>query len=493
MNSLIASMQHLHTINTSSTASPSLVQIKYYSVQVGLTIFRIDSRYQNISYLGDGSLGCVVSAYDIKNNRNVAIKKISKPFSNRSSTQRLQCEVRLLNHFNGHENIVNIYDIMVDPPDVPEFEDIYIVTNLYETSLCEVIQSHQTLTENHYQFLLYQTLRALKYIHSANVIHRDLKPSNILVNSSCDLAISDFGLGRSLDSFGDKDPLTQNVVELQYRAPELLCECKEYGPSVDVWSVGCIFAEVITRSCFFRGENPVHQLKMILNKIDCSKDKEKLNFIKDQAALNNIIKYRNEISCVPNFGFNFPDGASYLVLDLLKKMLHFNPEERITVDEALRHPFLKPLHSQTIERVCPYILNFSMNKRGYENIAKQIINQSQIYHQNSNLNTNMNQSQPSHIPLHHQSQIMNNTNTNKNSCKGSIATCHSSVDMETENTDEETASKEDLMMSSTQNYVIDQLMTKDTRVLVLQEVMKYRPISQQMMVYLAFGSNRSYY
>ena len=472
-------------------SSPSLVQITYYTVQVGLTIFRIDSRYQNISYLGDGSFGCVVSAYDIKHNRNVAIKKISKPFSNRSTIKRLQREIKLLNHFNGHENVVNIYDIMVDPPDVPEFEDIYIITSLYETSLYGVIKSQHTLTENHYQFFMYQTLRALKYIHSANVVHRDLKPSNILVNSSCDLAVSDFGLGRNLDTYADKDPLTQNSLTLHYRAPELLCE-SNYGKPIDVWAVGCIFAEMITKKPFFRGENPSHQMKMILSKIDCSSDKEKLSFVKDQTALNAIIKYRSEISCVPNFGFNFPDGASYLILDLLKKMLHFNPEERITVEEALMHPFLKPLHSQTPERICPYILNHTTDMPRYEAMAKQIINQSNqpslLLLQSQQMQQQRQQQQlraKNHLTDSSHTVNDKNSNNSNNSCKGSIDTCHTiSIDMDIDN------SVDGLdLLTKAHNYVIDQLMEKETRVLVLQEVMKYRPISQHMMVFLAYGAN----
>jgi mitogen-activated protein kinase 1/3 len=95
----------------------------------------------------------------------------------------------LLGHFKHHENIIHIYDIMTYPPNNPEFNDIYIVTNLFETNLDRVIKSQQPLTEHHHQFFIYQILRGLKFIHSANVIHRDLKPSNLLVNSNCDLGM----------------------------------------------------------------------------------------------------------------------------------------------------------------------------------------------------------------------------------------------------------------------------------------------------------------
>lgn len=96
--------------------------------------------------------------------------------------------MKLLRHFKYHENIISIFDIMTTPPNTKNFSDIYIVTDLMESDLERIIRSKQLLTDQHFQYFLYQILRSLKYIHSANVLHRDLKPSNILVNANCDLA-----------------------------------------------------------------------------------------------------------------------------------------------------------------------------------------------------------------------------------------------------------------------------------------------------------------
>lgn len=111
------------------------------------------------------------------------------------------------------------------------------------------------------QYFLYQILRGLKYIHSANVLHRDLKPSNLLLNANCDLKICDFGLARITS---ETDFMTEYVVTRWYRAPELLLNSSEYTAAIDVWSVGCIFMELMDRKPLFPGRDHVHQLRLLL-------------------------------------------------------------------------------------------------------------------------------------------------------------------------------------------------------------------------------------
>ena len=155
----------------------------YYQVQVGHNVFQIDRRYTHIKLIGDGSYGIVASAYDEKTKRPVAIKKVQRVFADLIDAKRILRELKLLKHFNSHENIISIIDIMTMPYDTIDFQDIYIVTNLMESDLERIIRSKQELTDQHFQYFLYQILRGLKYIHSGNVLHRDLKPSNLLVNS----------------------------------------------------------------------------------------------------------------------------------------------------------------------------------------------------------------------------------------------------------------------------------------------------------------------
>lgn len=110
------------------------------------------------------------------------------------------------------------------------------------------------------QYFLYQILRGLKYIHSANVIHRDLKPSNLLLNANCDLKIIDFGLARPT---AENELLTEYVVTRWYRAPELLLNSSDYTAAIDVWSVGCIFMELMNRKPLFPGKDHVHQMRLL--------------------------------------------------------------------------------------------------------------------------------------------------------------------------------------------------------------------------------------
>ncbi len=122
------------------------------------------------------------------------------------------------------------------------------------------------LKDVHNRFIMYQIIKGMKYLHSASVIHRDLKPSNILVNSDCHIKICDFGLARSLVADeADKDViLTEEVATRWYRAPEVLLGSKNYGESADVWSIGCILAEILTGKPFFPGNSTLNQLERVL-------------------------------------------------------------------------------------------------------------------------------------------------------------------------------------------------------------------------------------
>lgn len=337
-----------------SSSSSSKLTSQYHSIKIGSNTFTVDKRYINLEPQGDGSYGFVVSAYDIVHKRPVAIKKVRDTCTNVLDAKRILRELKLLRHFNYHENIIAIYDIMTDPSDTSDFQDIYIVTNLFESDLEKIISSRQLLTDHHFKFFIYQILRALKYVHSANVLHRDLKPSNILVNANCDVSICDFGLSRGFDVASD-DPLTEYVVTRWYRAPELLCDSPYYGKAVDMWSVGCILAELINHQPMFRGQNPQHQLQCIVQKLGCP-PKEKLDFIQSKSALSVIRKSAPKDP--PHFSTLFPKDTSFLALDLLRKMLEFNPEDRVTVEEALEHPYLRDFHRVLPEPSCKDLFNF---------------------------------------------------------------------------------------------------------------------------------------
>lgn len=217
------------------------------------TTFTVPKRYEYIKVLGQGAYGVVCSALDKLKNRKVAIKKVPNAFADLIDAKRIVREIQILKFYN-HENIISLLDVL-KPDSRTGFEDIYFVNDLMETDLHRVIYSHQDLTDDHIQYFLYQILRGMLYIHSSSIIHRDLKPSNLLLNKNCDLKICDFGLARGLEPGETDGQLTEYVVTRWYRAPEVILNASNYTKALDVWSIGCIMAELLGRTPLFPGMN----------------------------------------------------------------------------------------------------------------------------------------------------------------------------------------------------------------------------------------------
>ncbi|XP_076915548.1 mitogen-activated protein kinase homolog NTF6-like [Bidens hawaiensis] len=329
-------------------------------------LFEVTSKYvPPIQPVGRGAYGIVCCAKNSETKEDVAIKKIGNAFDNNIDAKRTLREIKLLCHMD-HENIVKIKDI-IRPPDKRKFHDVYIVYELLDTDLHQIIRSSQALTDDHCQYFLYQLLRGLKYVHSANVLHRDLKPSNLLLNANCDLKICDFGLARTTS---ETDFMTEYVVTRWYRAPELLLNCSEYTAAIDIWSVGCILMEIALREPLFPGKDYVQQLVLITELLG-SPDDSDLGFLRS----DNARKYVKQLPYVPTKTFQekFPN-ASPLVLDLAEKMLVFDPSKRISVEDALNHPFLQILHEINEEPTCasPFVFDFEQASLSEEDVRDLI-------------------------------------------------------------------------------------------------------------------------
>ncbi|XP_028925300.1 mitogen-activated protein kinase 13 isoform X3 [Ornithorhynchus anatinus] len=215
--------------------------------EVNKTAWDLPMVYGPLTPVGSGAYGSVCSAINSKTGEKVAIKKLSRPFQSEIFAKRAYRELLLLKHMQ-HENVIGLLDVFTSATSLHNFQDFYLVMPFMQTDLQKIMGME--FSEDKIQYLVYQMLKGLKYIHSAGVIHRDLKPGNLAVNEDCELKILDFGLARHADS-----EMTGYVVTRWYRAPEVILSWMHYNKTVDIWSVGCIMAEMITGKTLFKGKD----------------------------------------------------------------------------------------------------------------------------------------------------------------------------------------------------------------------------------------------
>ena len=322
--------------------------------------FECDLRYTPLESIGTGAYGVVCAAKDNKTGRKVAIKKISKAFDILTIAKRTYRELKILRHLR-HDNIISILDVMEPPQEDNNFHDVYVVLDLMESDLHHIIHSVQPLSEEHIKFFLYQIARGLKYIHSANILHRDLKPSNLLINRNCELKIGDFGMARGISSTPDDHAMfmTEYVATRWYRAPELMLSLTEYTGAIDIWSVGCIFAEMLGRRQLFPGKNYLNQLQLILSVIGTPTEEyiKRVGSEKVKAYLKTLPP-RKAI----DFAVLFPN-VSEDALELLQRMLQMSPEDRCSSVFTLCHPYLSQYHDATDEPICTPPFDFNFEKK----------------------------------------------------------------------------------------------------------------------------------
>lgn len=258
----------------------------------------------------------------------------------------------------------------MDITDPETYTEIFLVEELMEADLHQIIRSEQPLTDAHFQYFIYQVCRGLKYIHSANVLHRDLKPGNLLVNADCELKICDFGLARGL-SATPTGFMTEYVATRWYRAPEIMLSFKCYTKAIDMWSVGCIFAELLGGKPLFKGRDYVDQLNQILSILGTPDDSTLRRIGSERAQL--YIRSLPRMKKVP-WAQLYPK-ASPAALDLIEKLLTFDPALRITVEEALEHPYLEAYHDIDDEPTHPDTFDFEFESLESMDDMKTVIAQ----------------------------------------------------------------------------------------------------------------------
>ncbi|KAF3704951.1 Mitogen-activated protein kinase 11 [Channa argus] len=298
----------------------------FYRQELNKTVWEVPERYQNLTPVGSGAYGSVCSAYDVVLRQKVAVKKLSRPFQSLIHSRRSYRELRLLKHMK-HENVIGLLDVFTPAATLEDFNELYLVTNLMGADLNNILER---LSEDRVQFLVYQMLKGLKYIHSAGIIHRDLKPGNLAINPDCELKILDFGLARQADA-----EMTGYVVTRWYRAPEVILNWMHYTQTVDIWSAGCIMAEMLLGKPLFKGNDHLDQLREIM-KITGTPGADFVLKLQSQDAKN----YIRSLPKVPKKDLHsiFSKASSNAVC-VLEKMLLLDPEQRVSASEALDLPF----------------------------------------------------------------------------------------------------------------------------------------------------------
>ena len=305
-------------------------------------------------FLSSGSYGAVCGGTFLPTRSPVAVKRVFTTVSDGKVVnilgdtflaRRVVREVKLLSHFT-HPNILGLRDLQVTI--LPEGgggtggkHKMYLYTELMRTDLGQVIQDKRIqLTREHIQFFLYHMLLGLHALHSSGVVHRDLHPGNILLSEENDVKICDFNLAREDKVDDDK---THYVTHRWYRAPELVMQYRHFSKVVDIWSAGCVMGELYNRKALFRGSTFYNQLNRIVEILGTPKDEDFAGFASESARTY----LKNTLDNIPPTPWSqVCPAADPTALDLLSRMLTFNPAKRITVEQALRHPYFADIFDE---------------------------------------------------------------------------------------------------------------------------------------------------
>ncbi|CAN6235453.1 unnamed protein product [Urochloa humidicola] len=289
--------------------------------------------FERLNKINEGTYGVVYRARDKKTNEIVALKKVKMEKEREGFPLTSLREINILLSFH-HPSIVDVKEVVVGS----SLDSIFMVMEYMEHDLKGVMETmKQPYTQSEVKCLMLQLLDGVKYLHDNWVLHRDLKTSNLLLNNRGELKICDFGLSRQYGS--PLKPYTQLVVTLWYRAPELLLGTKEYSTAIDMWSVGCIMAELLAKEPLFNGKTEFEQLDKIFRTLGTPNEKIWPGYAKLPGVKVNFVKqpYNRLRDKFPAASFSGRPILSEAGFDLLNSLLTYDPDKRISADDALKH------------------------------------------------------------------------------------------------------------------------------------------------------------
>ena len=323
-------------------------------------------KYNQLNYISEGSYGNVWVVNDKTTDTPVAMKVIGNCLRSVNDSRVILKEIYILMALQyTHINIINIYDIFIYN------KDICIIFELMDTNLYQMIQyPPRNYNETYVKYILNEILNAINFMHTNHIMHRDIKPQNILIKNN-QIKICDFGLSKLIEDEKDvRQPLTDHVVTRWYRAPEVILKYKNYSYPIDIWSIGCIFAELLlilpnsssdnTKSVLFPGKSDFSlsptasrtiqsddQLIKIIEVIGeiSQSDLDEMDISSEIQAKLKTIKI-NKTADIDSIFDTYDISCD--CINLLKKMLIINPKNRITADQALSDSyFIDIVHDGT--------------------------------------------------------------------------------------------------------------------------------------------------
>ncbi|KDO81984.1 hypothetical protein CISIN_1g004049mg [Citrus sinensis] len=293
--------------------------------------------FERLNKIDEGTYGVVYRARDKKTGEIVALKKVKMEKEREGFPLTSLREINILLSFH-HPSIVDVKEVVVGS----NLDSIFMVMEYMEHDLKGLMETmKQPFSQSEVKCLMLQLLEGIKYLHDNWVLHRDLKTSNLLLNNRGELKICDFGLARQYGS--PLKPYTHLVVTLWYRAPELLLGSKQYSTAIDMWSLGCIMAELLSKEPLFNGKSEFDQLDKIFKTLGTPNEKIWPGFSKLPGVKVNFIKHQYNLlrKKFPATSFTGSPVLSDAGFDLLNSLLTYDPDKRITAEAALNHDWFR--------------------------------------------------------------------------------------------------------------------------------------------------------